>query len=114
MLRVAFDLWFVHSLFCKRLLTNTHKNIARATTEAPNGMSASTTSQQFEAAAARTPTKGFGAAGFSLLQEITKLLPSITSYPVNYPVSTCLALNNSGLTEDSRRIGLVAQQKIRE
>jgi surfactin synthase thioesterase subunit len=57
---------------------------ARATTEAPSGMSRAT-SEQFATAAARTPTKGFGAAGFSLLTELLKLVPTVTAYPVNYP-----------------------------
>ncbi|KAF2434171.1 alpha/beta-hydrolase [Tothia fuscella] len=62
-----------------------HLIYARATTEPPSGMSGSTTPQQFETAASKTPTKGFGAAGFSLLQELTKLVPALTAYPVNYP-----------------------------
>jgi hypothetical protein len=59
--------------------------LARATTEAPNGMGGAS-AQQFEAAAAKVATKGFGAAGFSLLTELTKLVPALTAYPVNYPV----------------------------
>jgi hypothetical protein len=32
-------------------------------------------------------SKGYGAAGYSLLTNITALVPDTTSYPVEYPVS---------------------------
>jgi hypothetical protein len=32
-------------------------------------------------------SKGFGAAGYSLMTNITKLMPDTTAYPVRYPVS---------------------------
>jgi hypothetical protein len=37
-------------------------------------------------AAAGRWSKGYGAAGYSLLTNITKLVPDTTGYPVNYPV----------------------------
>ena len=56
---------------------------ARATTEPPGKYSTG----QFDSAAARTWSKGYGAAGKSLLSNITALLPSATGYPVHYPAS---------------------------
>ncbi|KAF2400701.1 alpha/beta-hydrolase [Trichodelitschia bisporula] len=62
---------------------------ARATTEPPQVSGAG-----FEAAAARIWSKGYGAAGYSLYTNVTKLIPGSTGYPVNYPAS--MDLNNGG------------------
>jgi pimeloyl-ACP methyl ester carboxylesterase len=45
------------------------------------------TPAQFEAAAAKYWSKGFGAAGKSMIGNITQLIPDATSYPVHYPAS---------------------------
>jgi hypothetical protein len=65
--------------------TSLRTTVARVTTEPPTNVEHAT-AQQFESAAARVATKGFGAAGFSLVTELTKLIPDATTYPVNYPV----------------------------
>lgn len=56
---------------------------ARATTEAPQNGG---TGQAWEAAANRNPGKGYGAAGHSLLTNITALIPEAVGYPVHYAV----------------------------
>jgi hypothetical protein len=60
--------------------------LARGTGEAPNGISASASAQQFQTAAAKANGKGFGLAGNSLLTELKKLIPAVTASPNNYPV----------------------------
>ncbi|KAF2401112.1 alpha/beta-hydrolase [Trichodelitschia bisporula] len=59
---------------------------ARATTEPPGSMD-NADSAKFEAAAARVWSKGYGAAGFSLYSNVTKLIPGSAGYPVHYPAS---------------------------
>lgn len=41
--------------------------------------------------------KGYGAAGGSLITELKKLVPDVTTYPVDYPVCPALSsdLENS-------------------
>ncbi|KAF2670909.1 alpha/beta-hydrolase [Microthyrium microscopicum] len=60
-----------------------HLVYARATTEPP----ASYSEGAFDTAAARTWSKGYGAAGMSLLTNVTALIPGATGYPVHYPAS---------------------------
>jgi hypothetical protein len=59
---------------------------ARATTEPPTGVD-NASPEQFEAAASRGWSKGYGAAGYSLFSNMTKLIPAATGYPVHYPVN---------------------------
>jgi hypothetical protein len=59
---------------------------ARATTEPPSGVD-NANAKGFETAAARTWSKGYGAAGYSLFTNITALIPAATGWPVHYPVS---------------------------
>ncbi|KAF2405390.1 alpha/beta-hydrolase [Trichodelitschia bisporula] len=63
-----------------------HVVYARATTEPPqaigNGSAAA-----FEAAAAAVWSRGYGAAGFSFLGNLTSLVPGTTGYPVHYPAN---------------------------
>jgi hypothetical protein len=56
---------------------------ARATTEPPQNAG---TGQQFDSAASRVWSKGYGAAGYTLLTNITALIPNAVGYPVHYPV----------------------------
>lgn len=63
-----------------------NSNTARATTEPPVGVD-SATSEQWEVAAAKTWSKGYGAAGYSLFTNVTKLVAGATGYPVHYPAS---------------------------
>ena len=60
---------------------------ARATTEPPTGITAESTEQQFTAAANRGWSKGYGAAGASLVANVTAMIPGSVGYPVPYPVS---------------------------
>lgn len=67
-----------------------HYIYARATTEPPAGLqpadfTAPDGASKFEAAAAKTWSQGYGAAGASLYKNITKLLPGATGWPVHYP-----------------------------
>ncbi|KAF1809511.1 alpha/beta-hydrolase [Eremomyces bilateralis CBS 781.70] len=59
---------------------------ARATTEPPTGVD-NANAAQFEAAAARYWSKGYGAAGYSIYTNVTSLIPDATGYPVHYPAS---------------------------
>jgi hypothetical protein len=58
---------------------------ARATTEPPSGVE-NADAAGFDAAASRGWSKGYGAAGYSLYSNMTKLIPASTGYPVHYPV----------------------------
>jgi hypothetical protein len=58
---------------------------ARATTEPPASVE-NASPEQFDAAANRGWSKGYGAAGYSLFSNMTKLIPAATGYPVHYPV----------------------------
>jgi hypothetical protein len=42
---------------------------------------------KFDTAAASTKTKGYGAAGYGLLMNMTLYVPGSTGYPVHYPAS---------------------------
>jgi hypothetical protein len=55
---------------------------ARATTEPPGNVE-NASPEQFDAAASRGWSKGFGAAGFSILGNITSLIPGTVGYPVH-------------------------------
>jgi hypothetical protein len=57
---------------------------ARATTEPPGGVE-NANLEQFDAAAARVWSKGYGAAGKSIFSNITALIPEATGWPVHYP-----------------------------
>ncbi|KAF1982595.1 carbohydrate esterase family 5 protein [Aulographum hederae CBS 113979] len=75
----------------KSLVTN-HHYLARATTEPPQRFG-----NDFEGAAAEVPTKGYGAAGFALLQELQKLVPAATGYAVHYPAA--MGTENQGAAD---------------
>lgn len=62
---------------------------ARATTEPPQGVT-NAKGSEFEAKANRVWSKGFGAAGYSLVTNVTALLPGSSGYAVQYPVSSLL------------------------
>ncbi|QDS73463.1 hypothetical protein FKW77_008947 [Venturia effusa] len=67
-----------------------HFVYARATTEPPAGLqpadfTAPDGVAKFDAAAKKTWSLGYGAAGASLYKNITKLLPGTTGWPVHYP-----------------------------
>jgi pimeloyl-ACP methyl ester carboxylesterase len=54
--------------------------------EQPGGMD-NASPQQFETATARVATKGYGSAGWALVQNLTGLIPEATTYAVHYPAS---------------------------
>jgi len=60
-----------------------HLVYARATTEPPANYAAG----QFDTAAAKVWSKGYGAAGMSLFNNLTFLVPGATGYPVHYPAA---------------------------
>jgi hypothetical protein len=60
---------------------------ARATTEPPQNITIQTTAAQFEIAADKVWSKGYGAAGYSLFQNLTALMPTATGYAVHYPAN---------------------------
>jgi hypothetical protein len=62
-----------------------HVRLARVTTEPPMNVD-NVTPKQFEVAADRVTSNGYGLASYSLVTNLTKLIPSATSYPVYYPV----------------------------
>ncbi|KAF2428089.1 alpha/beta-hydrolase [Tothia fuscella] len=45
------------------------------------------TGAQFESAASKVWSKGYGAAGYSLYTNLTALIPGMAGYPVHYPAS---------------------------
>ncbi|KAF2435090.1 alpha/beta-hydrolase [Tothia fuscella] len=63
-----------------------HFIFARATTELPPNVE-NATPQAFEAAANKFWSKGYGAGGFSMFQNISAVIPGTTGYPVHYPAS---------------------------
>ena len=67
-----------------------HLIYARATGEPPESISAVAGTPNYRAgfdeAASKVTTKGFGAAGWALVTELTKAIPGTTSYPVHYSV----------------------------
>jgi hypothetical protein len=79
--------------------TNSKCYIARATTEPPASYGGS-----FDTAAARTWSKGYGAAGKSLLSNITALMPSATGYPVHYPASMASGSPQQGVQDAVRHM----------
>jgi hypothetical protein len=46
------------------------------------------TGAQFDAAANKVWSKGYGAAGYSLFTNLTSLIPKMAGYPVHYPVNS--------------------------
>lgn len=79
--------WFtVQYPKCQSEVQCSYTPTARATTEAPQNGG---TGQAWEAAANRNQGKGYGAAGHSLLTNITALIPEAVGYPVHYPVCFC-------------------------
>lgn len=81
-----------------------HFIYARATTEPPMGQDNSTPAQ-FETAAARSWSKGYGAAGKSMFGNITALIPEATGWPVHYPASwSGCASEDKGVTDIVREI----------
>jgi len=67
-----------------------HLIYARATTEPPTSVDAKVGTdgywKAFEVAANKTATKGYGAAGWAFVAELTKKIPGTTTYAVHYPV----------------------------
>jgi hypothetical protein len=62
--------------------------LARATTEPPQtDWKEDGAMTKFDQLAGGVWSKGYGAAGASLLTNITKLIPGSTGYPVHYPAS---------------------------
>jgi hypothetical protein len=66
---------------------------ARATTEPPQAV-ANAKGAEFEAKANRVWSRGFGAAGYSLVSNVTALLPGSSGYAVQYPVSSSILVIN--------------------
>jgi predicted esterase len=68
-----------------------HFIYARATTEPPQPRGGKWSDEgmmaKFDEMAAGDWSKGYGAAGASLFNNVTKLLPGTTGYPVHYPAS---------------------------
>jgi hypothetical protein len=87
---------------------------ARATTEPPANVD-NASPEQFDAAANRGWSKGYGAAGYSLFSNMTKLIPAATGYPVHYPVnseSSWIKSHNKAHTF-SRPVGQAVLQKTK-
>jgi hypothetical protein len=68
-----------------------HFVYAHATTEPPQGIKEATTAEEFQEAAAKVCSRGYGAAGANLRSNLTSLKASthiegITAFPVPYPV----------------------------
>lgn len=56
--------------------------------------------------------KGYGAAGGSLITELKKLVPTVTTYAVDYPVGAALStLNRIDLMIKPRPTGRDARQR---
>jgi hypothetical protein len=66
--------------------------LARATGEFPKETKTTTTPQEYEKLFAVPWSKGYGAAGYSVLGNLTKLVGAdvVDGYPVHYPVSDFL------------------------
>jgi len=69
-----------------------HFIYARATTEVPTGIKEASTAAQWQEAAGKWWSKGYGAAGGALWLNLTDAkvstkIDGITGYPVPYPVS---------------------------
>ncbi|KAF2395920.1 alpha/beta-hydrolase [Trichodelitschia bisporula] len=73
---------------------------ARATTEPPAKYSAG----QFDTAAARSWSKGYGAAGYSLFTNVSALIPGATGYPVHYPADMGGSSPNEGTADMLKHI----------
>ena len=71
---------------------------ARATSEPPT----SYVPGLFDLAASRVWSKGYGAAGYSLLTNVTVLVPGATGYPVHYPASFSLGSQREGIDDMTR------------
>lgn len=65
----------------------TNRRKGRGSFEKPQSTDISTV-EKWEAAASKTDSKGYGAAGYALWQNLTTLIPGITGHPVRYPVYT--------------------------
>jgi hypothetical protein len=65
----------------------TNRRQGRGSFEKPQSTDISTV-EKWEAAASKTDSKGYGAAGYALWQNLTTLIPGITGHPVRYPVYT--------------------------
>jgi hypothetical protein len=69
-------------VFVNCLIHTYIKPLARATTELPQSYGSN-----FDGAAARYWSKGYGAAGYSLYSNVTSLIQGATGYPVHYPAA---------------------------
>lgn len=65
----------------------TNNSPARATGEPPRQSEGIETREKFEAAAAKTPNKGYGSVGNTIVSNVMKVITGTTSYPVHYVVS---------------------------
>jgi hypothetical protein len=80
-----------------------HFIYARATTEPPMGQDQASI-QQFDAAANRVWSKGYGAAGKSMFGNITAIIPEATGWPVHYPASW------TGCTSEDKGVADIVNQ----
>jgi surfactin synthase thioesterase subunit len=85
-------------------------SLARATTEPPSAAGNSADVEGYNAkyneAAQRVWSKGYGAAGYSLFTNVTKLIPGTIGYPVPYPATMDLGANGGcmGVKAMAKRI----------
>jgi len=76
-----------------------HFVYARATSEPPTGVD-SASAAQWETAANKVWSKGYGAAGYSMFTNVTSLIPAATGWPVHYPASfSGCASENAGVAD---------------
>jgi len=66
---------------------------ARATGEPPRQTEGIDTREGFEAAAAKTPTKGYGSVGNTIVNNVKKVIAGTTSYPVHYEANNTWAVS---------------------
>jgi len=66
---------------------------ARATGEPPRQSEGIETREKFEAAAAKTPNKGYGSVGNTIVSNVMKVITGTTSYPVHYVANNTWAVS---------------------
>ncbi|KAK2804590.1 condensin complex subunit Cut3 [Onygenales sp. PD_10] len=86
-----------------------HYIFARATTEPPTNVE-NASPEEFEEAADKFWSKGYGAAGHSIFTNITALVPDVTGYPVHYPASFGTSSPRAGQKDLLDHITAMSQQ----